>query len=66
VTAPEPEPEPVPGPGRALRTWQDLPERVAAEDLVEEMTAEAAPDLLPEYLRMYYSGGFNGPGVPAG
>ena len=65
MTAPEPAPEPVPGTGRP-RTWQDLPERVAAEDLVEEMTAEAAPDLLPEYLRMYYSGGFNGPGVPAG
>ena len=56
----------MPGPDRAPRTWQDLPERVAAEDLVEEMTAEAAPDLLPEYLRMYYSGGFNGQGVPAG
>ena len=60
MTTPEAEP------GRAPRTWQDLPHRVPAEDLVEEITAAAAPELLPDYLRIYYSGGFNGPGAPVG
>ena len=53
-------------PEDAPRTWQDLPPRVPVDDLVEETAAEAAPDLLPEFLRVYHSGGFNGPGSPAG
>jgi hypothetical protein len=53
-------------PEHAPRTWQDLPAHVPLEDLVEETAAEAAPDLLPEFLRIYHSGGFNGPGSPAG
>jgi hypothetical protein len=56
MTSPEP----------ATRPWQDLPDRVPTEDLVEEVVAEAAPDLMPDYLRIYYSGGFNGPGAPVG
>ena len=55
-----------PDPERASRTWQDLPDRVRAEDLVEETAADPAPDLLPDYLRIYYSGAFNGPGAPVG
>jgi hypothetical protein len=51
---------------RPPRAWQDLPDRVPAENLVEEIAAEAAPELLPDYLRIYYSAGFNGPGAPVG
>lgn len=61
-----PEPEPEPASERLARTWQDLPDRVPAEELVEEITASAAPELLPDYLRIYYSGAFNGPGAPVG
>ena len=53
-------------PERASRTWQDLPDRVLAEDLVEETAADPAPELLPDYLRIYYSAGFNGIGAPVG
>jgi hypothetical protein len=58
MTSPEPE--------RATRAWQDLPDRVPTQDLVEEIAAKAAPELMPAYLRFYYSGGFNGPGAPIG
>lgn len=51
---------------RVPRTWQDLPARVPAEDLVEETAATSAPELLPDYLRIYYSGGFHGIGAPVG
>jgi len=53
-------------PERPSRPWQDLPDRVPAEDLVEETAAEPAPELLPDYLRIYYSAGFNGIGAPVG
>jgi hypothetical protein len=53
-------------PEHATRPWQDLPQRVPVEDLVEETAADPAPDLMPDYLRFYYSGGFNGPGAPVG
>jgi hypothetical protein len=56
----------LPEPERLSRTWQDLPDRVSAEDLVEETAAAPAPELLPEYLRIYYSGGFHGIGAPVG
>jgi hypothetical protein len=55
-----------PEPQRLSRTWQDLPDRVPAKDLVEETAAEPAPELLPDYLRIYYSAGFNGIGAPVG
>lgn len=58
-------------PERALlaardRAWQDLPDRVPAEDLVEEISADPAPDLLPDFLRIHYTNAFNGPGAPVG
>jgi hypothetical protein len=46
--------------------WQDLPDRVPVENLVEELSADAVPELLPDFLRIHYTGGFNGPGSPAG
>jgi hypothetical protein len=55
-----------PEPERLSRIWQDLPDRVPAQDLVEETAADPAPELLPDYLRIYYSGGFNGIGAPVG